>query len=384
VTDSPADRPGVLIVLGDARGHGGLQMRYRMLAEHMATDGPVTILTWHDRPWPAWQWTERGILVVAAPAIARWDRDRPRAVETFNFVVALTTGVLGALLLARRWRSAAAGGLHPEGTVAGVAARLLGRPFVVDTWYPGPAGNVARLQRERIRPLVFWVLKGATAFVAGTREIAAELRAAGFPSARIETVRHGVDLGRFTPVPPSARPAARARLGLEVDVPVVAYWGRFDLRSKRLDLLRDAWRAAAVTGWRLVLAGDGPDSERVARFAAEVGAAVLPWLDDPSWLGAAADVFVLPPDFEETGLAMVEGVAMGLPGIVSATSGYLLEPPTGVLLVPNDVDDWARALRQLTSDDAARRRLGEAGRAWAESTHDFRHSVERMSALLRS
>lgn len=95
----------------------------------------------------------------------------------------------------------------------------------------------------------------------------------------------------------------------------------------------------------------------------------------------AADAFVLPTEFETTGRAMVEALACGLPGVVSATTGYREMAPAGVALVPNDPAAWARALGAL-ADPAYRERGGEGGRRWATATRDITRTMADVRLLL--
>jgi hypothetical protein len=57
-----------------------------------------------------------------------------------------------------------------------------------------------------------------------------------------------------------------------------------------------------------------------------------------------------------------QGMACGLPGIVSATPGLAARRPEGVLLAANRVPAWIEALRTVDALGAAGRR--EAGRGW--------------------
>ncbi|HEY8518627.1 MAG TPA: glycosyltransferase family 4 protein [Gammaproteobacteria bacterium] len=83
---------------------------------------------------------------------------------------------------------------------------------------------------------------------------------------------------------------------------------------------------------------------------------------------ASAAVFCLPSLVEPSAVALVEAAAHGLPVVatdVGGTSDRVLHGDTGYLVPPGDVPSLARALSDLLSDAALRRRLGEAGRRLA-------------------
>lgn len=379
----PSASDGVLVVLADLGGQGGLQDSYRALVTGLAARRPVTVLTWgasFDPGLPA------DVDVLRAQPLVAWDRDHSRALAAANTAMSVTTATAAALR-ASKWGVALAAGLNPEGLVAAAASIAQHRPFVLDTWLPGPLGNVARLRASPLFPAHARVLRRAHAVLAGTDEVADELSAAGFPADRVRLVHRGIDLEAVRPASGPERAEARRHLGLDPDRPVVAYWGRFDLRHKRLDVLLDAWASAALDGWQLVLAGDGPDRAILEQRAATISLRPAPlfpgWLEDIGPLRAAADVFAFPTEFEATGFAMVEGLASGLPGVVSATDRLLRYRPGGTLLVPNDVGAWAGALRQLAEAGVeGRRRLGASARAWSEGQTSVATTVAEVDQLL--
>jgi len=377
-TSSPRE-PDVLIVAGSFDAQGGLQRRLSELAGSLARDRSVTVLTWVARARPRNELRANGIRVVVVPSLLDWRRDHHPVAAAINTAVSVATGVTAALVLRRRWSVACAAGLHPEGTVAALAA-WRHRSFVVTTWLVGPLGNAERLRRSICRRAVLRLLRRARWLVPQTIDSAQELIELGLPAGRVKVVSAGVDLRRFRPAP---EPDRRLRLdGTHRNVAV--YAGRFDLRQKRLDLLLDAWRAAALTDWELMLAGAGDDEPTVRRRAAEQGSVrVLGWQDDVASLLASADLFLLPTVAETNALAMLEGMACGLPGIVSATDGLSARRPDGVLLAENQVAAWVRALHEIDAVGPDHRRAtGARARAWVEAHADSARSHALWAELL--
>lgn len=373
---------GPLLVAADFDGRGGMERKIRRLAGSLARDGPVTVLTWNHHGGPKVVDPGPRITVVRVPTLASW-KEYPRGARAHLGVGwSLAVAVAEAIRLRPRG-TIYAGGLFPEGIVAALAGRALGAPFVLDTWLPGPLGNVALLERGRSAPLLKWLLRGGRAYVAETQEVAEELIAMGISPSRIHIVPNGIPLEDFPLVDDSARSDARRRLGIAASG-VVAYCGRFDLRQKRLDLLLSAWQRTRPDGWQLLLVGDGPDRPAIVERARELSPApLLPgWHDDVRPFLAAADAFVLPTEFEGHPAGMLEGMACGLPGIVSAIPVFQRLRPPGVSLVPNELDAWERALDSLVAARGELTTRGLEARAWVERYHDWLRTVAAYRSLL--
>jgi glycosyltransferase involved in cell wall biosynthesis len=374
---SSSREPGVLIIAASWSSRGGLKRHLVALAASIARHRDVTVLTWGGPTRARSRVDADGVRVVVVPAPFTWDRERSPLAAAINTIVSVATGVLAALLLRRRWSVVVAAGLHPEGTVAALAAGRT-RRLVVTTWLVGSLGNAERLRRSAGRAAVVGLLKRARWLVAETGDAAAELTALGFASDRVRVVGAGVDLRRFRPrvKQPQRSPNSERHLAV--------YAGRFDLRQKRLDVLLDAWREAALVGWELVLAGTGEDEPVVRRIVGSMANAhVLEWQDDVPALLASAELFVLPTVAETSALAMLEAMACGLPGIVSDVPGLASRRPDGVLLAANRPAAWIEALRAVDALDAAgRHEAGRRARAWVEVHGDCAQSHEQWLQLL--
>jgi alpha-1,6-mannosyltransferase len=157
----------------------------------------------------------------------------------------------------------------------------------------------------------------------------------------------GVDTDLFHPCRRSAE--VRLSLGLESNVRVLAYAGRF-APEKNLPVLFEAMRALG-NDYALVLIGAGalpdprPDNIHVKPFIAERGrlAAML----------ASCDVFVHAGDQETFGLAALEAMACGLPvvGIDQAGIAEIVTSGSGILVPPGDAAAFSDGVRRLFTRD---------------------------------
>lgn len=167
---------------------------------------------------------------------------------------------------------------------------------------------------------------------------------------------------------PDERTAARHRLGLGSETTVALYLGELEHRKRPLDAVA-AVEATASQGVPVVLliAGEGP---MAAELKARKGnmVRVLGFQPDPTYLFAAADIFLMPSEREGLALALIEAMAHGLAIVASTGSG---NPDAigdaGVLYPVGDIDMLSGSLRRLALDPGERLRLGEAARARAEA-----------------
>ncbi|HEX2050200.1 MAG TPA: glycosyltransferase family 1 protein [Actinomycetota bacterium] len=213
----------------------------------------------------------------------------------------------------------------------------------------------------RLRELVPWSLRRAARVLVPTEAVRAELAAHyGVPADRVDVTPEGV-----SPVFFGATPLSDVQLdGLGLRPPFAVAVGTLEPRKNLARLLR-AWRAAALDGWTLALAGprgwggDLPETPGVVPIG-WVGDATLPGLL------AAAEVFCYVSLYEGFGLPPLEAMAAGTPvlaGRYSAAPEVLGD--AAVLVDPLDEDAIAHDLAALAGDADRRRALARAGRARA-------------------
>lgn len=199
-------------------------------------------------------------------------------------------------------------------------------------------------------------------------------RERGVSEERLFPTLYFVDNARFASQSsaPGVRATARRRYNIEDDRVAFLFSGKFIPKKHPLELL-EAFRKARDAGCKgcLLMVGDGELRARCESLAAEHGlpvrfAGFLNQTEIPAAY-AAADCLVLPSDEGETwGLVVNEGMACGLPAIVSDRVGCgpdLVESGvTGGIFSVGDWDALARTLVDFAADPAALRRMGDAAR----------------------
>jgi glycosyltransferase involved in cell wall biosynthesis len=118
---------------------------------------------------------------------------------------------------------------------------------------------------------------------------------------------------------------------------------------------------------RFVVAGAGPESDRVRRLADELGVAERFLFaghlraEDVTRLYEAASLFVMPSISEPFGLAGIEAMSHGVPTIVGRGAGMTERVESAVQADFWSEDDLAAKMLTILGDDALARSLGERG-----------------------
>lgn len=303
-------------------GIGGAEQQLRLLLRQLPTDSAVVTLT---NPGAV----ARGITADGCP-VTNLDIRGNRDLGALPRLTRLIKDGRYDLVHTHLYRACVYGRL---------AARLAGVRTVVATEHSLGATQIeGRPLTTGARALYLGSERLGSATVAVSTTVAHRLRRWGVHRDRIHVVPNGIDVPRFG-YDETARHKTRAELGLPADAFVVGGVGRLS-PGKRFDTLIRA--VAALPGARLLLVGEGPERDRLRALAAELGAddrvltpgacedpppnpAADTGPDLPSLL-AAMDVFVSTSEDEAFGLAMVEGLAAGLP-VLHVTCPALTDLP---------------------------------------------------------
>ncbi|WP_337059684.1 glycosyltransferase [Kineococcus sp. G2] len=204
-------------------------------------------------------------------------------------------------------------------------------------------------------------LRSHDRLVAVSEDLAGELRRRN-PLAQVHAVPNGLPESAF------GAPAAERRAHL-------LYLGRLECAQKGLDLLLDAYAAVApVIGADLLLAGDGPDEQRLRARVAELGLGRrVRFLgrvahEDRFALLSSAQVVVMPSRYETFGMVAAEAAAVGTPVLAFDIPclRQVVTPANGVLVPAFDGERYAQEIARLSEDPGLCALLGAAGPATVE------------------
>jgi glycosyltransferase involved in cell wall biosynthesis len=204
---------------------------------------------------------------------------------------------------------------------------------------------------------------------------------------RVHVVHNGVDTEQFQPPPVPPRN----------DPPVILFVGRVQ-SVKGPDLLIKAAAKLAAEGIRFLVRIVGsqnfsatdpltPYEKELRQIAEPLGDRVqfLPFTDRAGIVAAyqAADINVVPSNWDEPfGLTVLEGLASGLPSVVSRRGGIPEAAGEAALYFdPPDVDQLAEQLRNLLTDASLRDALSKQARARALEMN-WKHSYRQLHEVI--
>ncbi len=252
----------------------------------------------------------------------------------------------------------------PDGTVALEHARALGVPGGVIVGGSDVMLLPAHAARRRV--ISHTLAQADHVFAVGT-VLQRKVIGLGAREERTSNFISGVDLVRFGP---GDKSAARARLGLPVDGPILLWIGQM-VPVKATERLLEA-AAALATEFPLLhvaLVGDGPRraplEQEATRTPALRGRVTFAGAIDhtalPDWY-RAADLFVLPSRSEGVPNVLLEAMATGLPFVASdvGSIGDLLPFGPSRLVPEGDVPALAEAISRCPAHGQARRATAEA------------------------
>ena len=151
-----------------------------------------------------------------------------------------------------------------------------------------------------------------------------------------------------------------------------------------------AWARSGLAddGWRLLVAGDGPQRAALEALVVELGVEgsveLLGWRSDLHALMTGSEVFLASAGVEPLGLSVLEAMARALPVVASAAAGHLetVGSLPGARLFPvGDAEACARHLRVVAADRGERQRYGERLREVQRSRFDLERHVDALEAL---
>ena len=206
----------------------------------------------------------------------------------------------------------------------------------------------------------------------------------GQSPARIVRIANGVPVERFArPPEPGIIPGFERRPG-EIVVGTVA-----GLRAvKNLPRLVRAFARMRNRVARLVIVGEGPESERIAEAARAAGVSTrlqMPGhLADPArWIGHF-DIFALSSDSEQFPISLVEAMAAGLPAVATAVGdvpAMVADDNRPLIVQPGDEAAFAAALDSLADQPNLRRAIGAANREKAAAEFDEKSMIAAYAKL---
>lgn len=224
-----------------------------------------------------------------------------------------------------------------------------------------------------------FVLRKYAAVVAVSAEVKERLHNAGVGEENVYLIQNGIDITPFL----DAKPCLRTDRDQDNDL-TVGWIGRLS-NEKGADIFLRAAALALVAcpGTRFVLTGDGPDLDTLNALIDELeirkSVSLIGRREDMPSVYASLDVMVSSSRQEGLPMAILEGMASGLPLVATAVGDVptvVLDGRTGVVVPSENVKLLAAGIVRLLQDSTLRKRFGAAGRKLIED----KFSADRMAA----
>ncbi len=246
----------------------------------------------------------------------------------------------------------------------------------------GPVGTIAYgmelVPRRALHRAVLTTLRLSNQVVAISRHTGQVVRALGVTAERMRVVNPVLEPPFQRDGKPIGRPTGEGLRLVAVSRLAEGY--------KNMELMLRMVSVLATSGVvsRLTIIGDGPRMGALERKASSLGIQELVHfagqVDDGDMVELLldADLGLFPSRdslaegaFEGFGLVIQEMASAGLPVLVGRAAGALdaAEPEWSVLLDPDDLRAWTRAVESLARDEATRLRM-------AQSTVDWAHALD--------
>jgi glycosyltransferase involved in cell wall biosynthesis len=277
--------------------------------------------------------------------------------------------------------------------IAALRKRLSGTPLVITPHYHPPEtmqGGFARHQLRKVYDarIANWVFKQADAILFNTHAELASMAHHIDDMDKTRVIPNGLHTEVYRDLPDPS--AFRERRGIEG--PMVLYLGRLAV-NKRMELVINALPTIleAVPDLKLVIAGpDDGVGEQWRALSRSLGLEDVVrfegFLSEEDKLAAftAADVFVLPSEWEAYGLVLMEAQACGTPCLVADRGGpreVIAPGETGLVVPYGDGEMWTSSLLDLLTDDALLDRMGRAARERAMTVFSWPRIIDQVEEV---
>jgi len=144
--------------------------------------------------------------------------------------------------------------------------------------------------------------------------------------------------------------------------------------------------------FRLVIAGDGQEREKIQQMAAEHVADRVLFLGkiprkDMYRYYSAADIFVFPGIRESLGMVFLEAQSCGLPVVAFNNAGVpeaVQDGKTGLLVPMYALEPFVDAIKRLMMDKNLRQQMSFAAKSYVRESHDLNKNYQELELSLNA
>ena len=356
---------------------GGTEKQALSLAAQLVDKGvTVTILTSRfDNKWPRQELME-GVNVV------RLFSPRIKVIGALFFLTCLT----GYLIKHRSQYSL----IHTfqigyTSSLSILMGTLLNKPSLLKLASSGSGGDIQRARRTIWGRFFLYMAKKASRIIMVSKTVEQELMAEAINPKKLCRISNGVDLKSYD----KGENKGQTRNKLKIpDRKTVIYTGRLSPEKGVDFLLRCFSKVIKSTSCQLIIVAEGPEKnhimKRIDQLALSDVILVIPPADEIAPYLKAADLFVLPSQFEGLSNSLLEAMACGLPVISTRVGGSIDVIESGVnglLVESNDENGLFQAISNVLEDSHLADNLGKHARETIEEKHDMDSIADQYSKV---
>ena len=259
--------------------------------------------------------------------------------------------------------------------IASNAARFAGVPKIIYR-----RGSAIPIKNSPLNRFLF--RKVITGIIANSREVKRTILINNellVPEEKISIIYNGVNLERFTPRPGTLRSKRNGEIILGCAGRLSEEKGHIHL----LDLMNEL--SGGPRAFKLLLAGEGRLMNNLQRRSRKLGlekrVEFLGFVNDMPEFFHSIDIFLLPSHSEGFSNAVIEAMASAKPVIafdVGSTSEVIVDGKTGYIVRSNSVEEMARKVLELSSNQDLLESMGLEGRKRVEESYSFSTCVEEI------
>ena len=366
---------------------GGAEIVVHNLAKQLCAQGhDALVITW----WGLWRDVWRRVSYPMIPLLpgSYTDTSRSQWLQGHGS----SDWISFQIRMLQRWFKFDLWNIHmayPAGMLVLPELKRLGVPIVStchgDDIFYRPEIEYTTQGNIHVRKAIYQSLEMSDAVTAISGSIRAEYIRQGLLSDRIYDVPNGTNVAQIKEQRVE-RARVRQEMGWPLDAVILLSVGR-NHKQKGYALIPDILKQLAIMGRQVIWCVVGSGSDDVQRMAEDAGFhgvvnGVPPIVANSGGetfdlmpptrlvkLYKAADVFVLPTNFESFGLVLVEAMASGLPIVTTRVEGcvdVVKDEVTGVLATMGNAQEIASAIRRVMMEPGLRENLVNNGLAAAD------------------
>ena len=252
---------------------------------------------------------------------------------------------------------------------------LLRKPSIIKLASSGWGGDIQRARETFFGKIFLFMARKASVIITLSTTVEQELIEEKIDPSKICLIPNGVDLERFKEI--EGKSQLRKELGI-ADKKTIIYTGRLSYEKGVDYLIRSFSKLNWEANCQLIIIADGPERGNIIwlldHYQLSKSVILIQEVDDVVSYLNAADLFVLPSQYEGLSNSLLEAMACGLPVISTRVGGSIdiIEDGINGLLVDVDNEEqFTKAILRVFNDSLLAISLGKNARQTIVMQYDL-------------